>query len=54
VSKNEIEFVRNSGRPENFLGLQDVSSGEGEQKFKYGCTEEMEDVLSGIQPNSIG
>eukprot|EP00347_Sterkiella_histriomuscorum_P023459 403334561 len=49
---DNIEFVQEGGRPDNFLGLQDVSSGDQEQKFKYGCTDDLEEALSSVQLNS--
>jgi hypothetical protein len=50
--ENKVEFVQAEGRPQNFLGLQDVSSGDQEGKFKYGCTDELEEALSSVALNS--
>ncbi len=47
--EDKIEFVRGEGRPENFLGLQNMSSGL-QDNVKYGCTEELEDALSSVHP----
>ena len=47
----KIEFENNGGRPENFLGLQNMSSNV-EGSIKYGCTEELEEALSSVQPIS--
>lgn len=52
VEGGNVDFIQAEGRPENFLGLQDVSSGDQDQKFKYGCTDEMEEALSSLQFNS--
>lgn len=52
--EGKIEFIDHEGRPDNFLGLQDVSSGDQEQKFKYGCTDELEEALSSVQMMNSG
>ncbi|CDW78881.1 UNKNOWN [Stylonychia lemnae] len=50
--EGKIEFLDGQGRPDNFLGLQNQSSGDQEQKFKYGCTDDLEDALSSVHMNS--
>lgn len=48
--EHNIEFVHEDGRPDNFLGLHELSSCDLDNKFKYGCTEELEDALSSVHP----
>ena len=52
LEEEKIEFIEGAGRPENFLGLKDMSSGD-QGSIKYGCTEELEDALSSVQPGSV-
>lgn len=47
AEEGNIEFVKEGGRPDNFLGLQNVSSRD-QGSVKYGCTEELEDALSSV------
>ena len=42
-----IEILPPEGKPENFLGIDDMSSGD-KGSIKYNGTEEMEDELSSV------
>ena len=48
MEEGKLEFVENGGRPDNFLGLQNMSSNVQDKSFKYGCTEDLEEALSSV------
>jgi hypothetical protein len=56
INLSGVQVLSERGKPQNFLGLQDISSGEEDesQQKKFHCTDEMEDALSSVKNSNIG
>jgi len=46
---DKIESMHGQGKPSDFLGMKNVSSGDQGPDLKYNCTDELEDALSSVK-----